>query len=240
VLELLTGAACRPRDDGYSRGIHRQRAANGEIGVGGSQVAAGHDQQFVHVRRAGNDRLGAGDDDSPGLTLDNVQVGVGVRLLVGSLRAVALGVGHGDSQRQVARLHLFEVSREARPMFAAAARIVDAGADLMDRVQRVVRQIALRAAGLLTQDAHRLELVQQVAGRFVDVQHAIDGPAAAACTAVISGDFPGIEREIVGDCQGVDSRLQRAGHRRPRFDQPDRRRRPSGRTGAATRGTRPR
>jgi hypothetical protein len=52
---------------------------------------------------------------------------------------------------QVARLHVFEVGREARPMFAAAARVVDSGADLMDRVERIVRQIALRATGLLAQ-----------------------------------------------------------------------------------------
>ena len=41
------------------------------------------------------------------------------------------------------------------------------------RVQRVVREVALRAAGLLAQQAHRFELVQQVAGGLVDVQHAV-------------------------------------------------------------------
>jgi hypothetical protein len=92
-------------------------------------------------------------------------------------------------------------------MFAAAARVVDAGADLMDRVERVVRQIALRATGFLTEDAHRFELVQQVAGRFVDVQHAIDG-SAAACRALHGGHqvraicSAGVEREIVRDCVG--------------------------------------
>jgi hypothetical protein len=118
------------------------------------------------------------DDDSRRLAIDDVHVGVGIGLLMGTQRAVALGVGHRDAERQIPLLHVGEVGREACPMFVAAAGVVDPGADLMDRVQRVVRQVALRAAGLLAQDAHCFQLVQQIAGRFVDVQHAIDRPAA--------------------------------------------------------------
>jgi hypothetical protein len=37
----------------------------------------------------------------------------------------------------------------------------------------------LRAAGLLTEEMHRLELVLQISRQIVDVQHAIDRTAAA-------------------------------------------------------------
>jgi hypothetical protein len=86
--------------------------------------------------------------------------------------------------------------------------IVDAGADLSDRIQGVVRQVALGAAGLLAHQAHGLQLVEQVAAAHVDVAQAVDRPA----TGVLGGRHQplvfGPQRVVVGQRDGIQARLQ--------------------------------
>jgi hypothetical protein len=103
---------------------------------------------------------------------------------------------------------------EARAVLGAAARVVDARRHLGQRIQRIVRQIALRTARFLAQQAHRLQLVQQVAGRFVDVQHAVDAAAAGRLHGGHQRRLGGVPREVVAHRQRVDAGLQlrRVGH----------------------------
>ena len=77
-------------------------------------------RKLVHVRRAGDDRLGAADDDAVGPPLLDVHVDVGIGLLARALGAVALGVGHGDAERQVLVLDLMQVGEEALVIVGAA------------------------------------------------------------------------------------------------------------------------
>ncbi len=73
--------------------------------------AAGHDQKFVHVGRAGDDRLGSGDDDP--VLASFLHMDIGVAFPAGpAARAVALGIRHRDAERQVAVLHIVHVARK--------------------------------------------------------------------------------------------------------------------------------
>jgi hypothetical protein len=130
-------------------------------------------------------------------------------------RAVALGVGHRDAERQVFVLHVAQVLGEARAVLGAAECVVQARTGLAEGVERVVRQVALRAAGLLAQHTHRLELVEQVAGGFVDVQHARHAAAAAGLERRHQRRQRGVAREVVADAERGDAGLQRGlvGHR---------------------------
>ncbi len=111
------------------------------------------------------------------LRLDDVDVAVDVGLLVRPLAAVALGVGHGDADAEVLVLEVVQVGGEALAV-ARALVGVDPRGRLGQGAERVVGEVALRAAGLLAEDAHRLELVEQVGAALVDVQHPVDGLAA--------------------------------------------------------------
>ena len=215
VLHLLAGAPRRARGDGEPRRVGRHRAADGEVGILLAHVAARHDQQFVHVRRAGHDRLGARDHDALRVALHHVHVGVGVGLLVRAPAAVALGVGHRHAQRQVLVLHAVQVGEEALGVLARALRVVDARRHLADGVERVVRQVALRAARLLAHEPHGLELVQQVARARVDVHHAVHALAAGVLHRRHERRGLRLERVVVGERDGVDARLQLriVGHR---------------------------
>ncbi|MCY1226415.1 hypothetical protein D9M72_386440 [compost metagenome] len=208
VLQLFAGSAGRPRDDGEPGRIERNGAADGEVGVFLAHVAAGHDQQFVHVRRAGHDGLGARNDDAARVALDHVQVAVDVRLLVRPAAAVALGVGHGDAQGQVLVLDAVQVVVKARGVLGAAARVVDARRHLGDGVERVVRQVALGAAGFLADQPHGLELVEQVARTRVDVREPVHALAAGVLHGGHERRVLGLERVVVGEGDGVDAGLE--------------------------------
>jgi hypothetical protein len=71
-----------------------------------------------------------------------------------------------------------------------------------------MHEVALRAAGLLAENAHRLELVEEVGARSVDVQHAVDGLAAGGLHRKHQRRkiFP--LREVVGHAESLDARLQ--------------------------------
>ena len=136
-----------PRHDGDAGSVERHGAADREIGVRLLHAAAGHDEEAVNVGRARHDRLGAADDDPVRAPPDDAHIGVGHGLFVRPLRAVALGVGHGDAERQVGVLHLMQVGEEARAV-AGALIGVDAMRRLPDGVEGVVGEVALRAAAV--------------------------------------------------------------------------------------------
>jgi hypothetical protein len=101
---LVAGAPGGPGDDGQPVGVDRHGAADREVGIGLGHRPAGHDEELVHVGRAGDDRLGPREDDPLRVPLDDVHVRVGVALRVRTQAAVALGVGHGDAEREIAIL----------------------------------------------------------------------------------------------------------------------------------------
>jgi hypothetical protein len=103
----------------------------------------------------------------------------------------------------------WQVGGEAGTILCAAFGLVDARADLGQPVQRVVCQVALRAAGLLAQQTHGLELVEQVACRVVDMQHAVDHMAAAGLGGQCDGCELRVAREVIGVGQCVDTGCER-------------------------------
>ena len=209
---LLAGPPGRPRDDGDAVGIAGNGAADREVGVGLAHVAAGHDEEFVHVGRAGHDRLGPGNDDAPAVALDDVHVAVDVGLLVRPLAAVALRVGHADADAQVLVLEIVQVGHE--PLLVVRALVgVDARRRHDQGAEGVVHEIALGAAGLLAEDAHGLELVEEVGAAGVGVQHAVDGLAARRLHRQHDGRELAAQCHVVGDADRVDAghQLRRVG-----------------------------
>ena len=140
---VLTRSARRASHDRHARGVHGDRAADGEVGVLTPHVPARHDQEAVDVGGPGHDRLGTQDDDPVRSALDDAHVSLGHLLLVRALGAVALGVGHRDAERQVLILDLMQVGDETL-MIVGALVGIDAVRRLPNRIERIVREIALR------------------------------------------------------------------------------------------------
>ena len=134
-----------------------------------------------------------------------MQVAVHIGLLVWTLAAVALGIGHRDAQRQVLVLHAVQVIEKAGSVLRAAARVVDACRDLADGVQCIVHEIALGAAGFLADQAHGFQLVEQVTGAGVDVSEPVHALAAGLLHSRHDGRVLRLERVVVGECDGVDA-----------------------------------
>ena len=194
----------RTGDDGEPVGVHRHRAADGEGCVRLGHVAAGHDEELVHVGRAGDDRLGAADDDAARPAPGDVYIGIPGRLPVGTARAVALAIGHGDAQGEVFRLDSVEIVEKA-PVQVAPGFGVDPVGRLVDGVEAVLRQVALGTARVLADEAHRLELAQLVVGRAVDVEEAVDRRARALLDRRHRIPVVLRAREVVGQPDGGDA-----------------------------------
>ena len=89
-------------------------------------------------------------------------------------------------------------------------RVVAAFRRLKNAVQRVMREIALRAAAFLADEPHRLELVEQIGRALVDMQHAVDDLARRALPRRHQRLVLRLVREIVGDADaGNAGRQQR-------------------------------
>ena len=163
----------------------------------------------MHVRRAGDDRLGAADDYAVSAPLLHVHVDVGVCLLARVFRAVAFRVGHGDAECQVLVLHAVQIGEEAL-VIIRAERVIAAFRRLKNAVQRVMREITLRAAAFLADEPHRLELIEKIGRALVDMQHAVDDLAGRALPRHHQRLVLRLVREIVGDADaGNAGRQQR-------------------------------
>jgi len=154
-------------------------------------VRHGITSSFVHVGGAGDDRLGAADDDAVRATLGDVQIDVAIDLRARPLGAVALGVGHRTADRQVRVLDAMEIGEQPVVIGGAVVR-VGAPGRLEQGVEHVgARYSAARSPDSAAHQPHRLELAQQVGRGLVDVQHAVDDLADVAWRAVISAACSG-------------------------------------------------
>ena len=156
-----------------------------------------------------HDRLGAGDDDAFCVALNDVDVHILIELLIGTLAAIALGICHRDTERHIFVLNLLQIDGEPSAVLGGTLRVIHLGHCLQDAIEGIVRQVALSAAGFLAEHADRFQLVQQVTGRFVDVQHAIDRLAGSRLLRQHQRCKGRVVRKVVGHCQGVDARLKR-------------------------------
>ena len=210
MLDFFARPAGGSGDDGDALGVHRHGATDGKVGVLAAHVAAGHDQQLVHIGRAGDDGLGAGNHDAqaavaPHIALDDVHIAVHIGLLVRSLAAVAFGVCHGNAQCEVLVLHPVQVVPEARAVLCAAFGVVYAGGHLADGVEGVVREVALRATGFLADQTHRFQLVEQVAAAGVDVGQTVDQFAAGVLHRRHDGRVAWLQSVVVSQRNGIDT-----------------------------------
>ena len=118
--------------------------------------------------------LGAAHHNAVGTTLHDMQIHIGVGLLVGSLGAVPLGVGHGAVHRQIVLLYIHHKFAEIL-MIMGAVRLVGFVGGGKNSVKGIHTDAALEAGGgLLAQQALHLDLFDQVAGRLMDVGKAVD------------------------------------------------------------------
>ena len=207
LRRVLARPAGGSRHDRQIPRVDRHGAAYGEIRIALRHIATGHDEQFVHVRCARDDRLRAADYDAVRATLLDMHVGIRVRLVARTQGAIALTVRHRHPEGQIIGVHLIEIGEEARMVFAVR-RLIDAVRRLVDRVQRIVREIALRAAAFAAYEAGGFEFVQQIVGRLIDSQHTIHGCAVAPVFGRHQVTVALIEREIVVHPDGVDSRRE--------------------------------
>ena len=193
------------RHDGDAIGVDRHGAADGEIGVLFRMRAARHDEKFVHIGGTCDDRLGARDDDAILPPLLDVDIGVAVFLLAGALRAVALGVRHGDAERQVAILRVVHIGEEAL-VIVGPVHVVGEPCRLEDAAESVMGEVALGASGYLAGEPHRFEFGEKVGGIPVDVHHAVHDPAGSMLARGHHLGVLGDVGEVVGDADGIDAR----------------------------------
>src|SRR3546814_1924591 len=96
------------------------------------------------------------------------------------------------------RIRSMQRGKETLGIVSPMVRIGQLGR-LEQSVEGVMRQIALRAAGSLADQTHRLEFVEQVLRGFVDVQHPVDRLAGCVLTGGHDRDVLLTQREVVCD-----------------------------------------
>jgi hypothetical protein len=127
-----------------------------------------------------------------------------IDLLAGTLGSVAFGVGHRDAEREILILDFVKIREEALAVVGAVT-IVRQPRRLIDAVQGIVREIALSASRRLADQAHGLELEEQVLRGLVDVQHPVDGLAGRALPCRHDRHVLLAKSEIVGHPHAGDA-----------------------------------
>ena len=194
----------RARDDGQALRIYRYRAGDGEVAILGGHGATGQHQQLMHIGRRSDDGLGARDHHAARLLADDVHIGVRIVLLVRAQAAIALRVGHGDADGQIAVLYVFEIGTQARVVFAAVG-LVETMGELPGGVQTVHAQVTHGAAGFLADQPRVFELGQQILAAAIERQEAVDLSFARSVRRERERRMRRIQRVIVGHTDGVDA-----------------------------------
>ena len=123
----LPGPSGLARDELDSLRIYGDRERHRVVLVLRRHAASGEDYYFVRVRRARDYRLDAPHRNAAVVAPDDAEVEVGVVLLVGAFRAVALGVRHGDARGEVGVLEVFEIREELYVIFRAEVEVYVVG-----------------------------------------------------------------------------------------------------------------
>lgn len=138
------------------------------------------------------------------LSLLDVHVDVGVCLQARPLGAIALGVGHGDAEREVFILHAMQIGEETLRIIGAMCGVGALGR-LMERVERIMGEIALRAARGFADEPHRFQFREKIGRGLADMRHAVDGLAGRALPGGHQQTVFGRMSEVIGDADGVDA-----------------------------------
>ena len=180
LLQLAGVAGLTAIDHVHALGVGGAGEGDGPVLISLTHGDGGHEDVPVGVDGAGLVALGTADHDAVGTALHNVDVHIGIGLVVGSLGAVTLGVGHGAVHGEVVVLHHGQELLEVL-MIVGAVLLVHLEGGGEHRVEGVHAHAALEAgSGLLTQQALHLHLVDEVLGGLVQVGEAVDGVAGEA------------------------------------------------------------
>ena len=205
----LTGVAALAADDHKDAvGVHGHGEGHRVVLVLSLHGLGGHDDDLVAVQRTGLVHLGAPHHNAVGTALHDVQEQVGVGLLMGSLRAVALGVGHGAVHGQVILLYIGGELDEVL-MIVGAILLVGLIGGGEHRVEGIHAHTALEAGGgLLAQQALHLHLLHQILGGLVDVSEAVDPLAGVGGHGGHEFLILRLLRQIIGHAHTVQRRPQ--------------------------------
>ena len=157
----LARATRRSRDNGEPFGVNGQSATHSKVCILFAHGATRHDQQLVHVRAARNDRLHTRNHNAVGVTLGNVDIGIDHCLVSRALAAIPFAIRHRHAQREIFVLNTMQV-REKALMLLAAGLLCHLPGCLINGIQGIVGQIALRATAFATQESHCLEFGEQI------------------------------------------------------------------------------
>jgi hypothetical protein len=200
----FAGTSGRTRDDRHAGRVHGNRAAHRKVLVLRSVGPAGHHQELVHIGRAGHDRLGAADDDTVRPARADMYVDIRIELLAWPFRAIALCIGHRNPQREIAVLYVVKIIEETLAVVAAMT-IVGQFGGLVETVEGIVAEVALRAPGCPTDQAYRLQFIEQIGGVLVDVQHAVDRLAGRSLPCRHDREVLLLMRKVIGDADAGDT-----------------------------------
>ena len=137
-----------------------------------------------------------------------MHIGVGVGLLVRLFLPLTFGVGHGDGVVLAGSLGLDHKRAKALKILGAKLGIAALGR-LIEAVEGIVHQIALRTAAFPAHQPHRFKLAQQVVRGAVDLCHAVHGAPGFFFDGQHQRRQFGIGGHVVGHADGVDARQQR-------------------------------
>jgi hypothetical protein len=160
-------------DHGDARRIGGDGKGHRIVGILLAHVAGGQHDELVGVGSQGVMGLGAAYHDTVLVLFHHVQIQIGVGLLVGPQRTVALDVGHGRVAHQVILLKVLDVFQQPG-VVASTEHAVGVVGDNGQSIERIHPHTALDAAGLSAVEASHLYLFLQVCRALVDVGEAID------------------------------------------------------------------
>ena len=173
VLHLARVAGLAAVDHVQTLGIGGAGKRHGIVPVLLAHGDGGHEDVPVGVDGPRLVALRAADDDAIVAAFHDMHEHVGVGLRVGSLGAVALGVGHRAVHCQVVVLHIDEEPLEVLVVVRAALLVNFVGAG-KDGVEGVHAHAALEAGGgLLPQQTLHFHLFHQVLAGLVQVRKAV-------------------------------------------------------------------
>ena len=139
--------------------IGRNGKRNGIVLVGFLHGHGRHDEVLVRVDGSRLVGLSSAHHNAIGTHFHDVEIEVGVGLLRGTQRAVALGVGHGTVNSQVVVLNHFQIFSEALVIFSAIF-LIDFKSRGIDGVESIHSHTALEAScRLLSTEALHLHLL---------------------------------------------------------------------------------